>query len=78
MAVVAAAQGQRVRACSPLGAAANLGYTLITPSFAVDPLEDRFLPSVRDTLGENAFRAQWAKGQAMRRDDSIAYALEHH
>jgi predicted ATPase/class 3 adenylate cyclase len=78
MAIVAVAQGQPVRAVRLWGAAANLGYTSITPSFAFRPLEDRFLPSVRDTLGENEFRAQWAKGQAMRRDGSIAYALEHH
>jgi predicted ATPase len=77
-AVTAAAQGQPVRAVRLWGAAANLGYKLITPSFAVRPLEDRFLPSLRDTLGENEFRTQWAKGEAMRLEDSIACALEHH
>jgi predicted ATPase/class 3 adenylate cyclase len=77
VALVAAAQGQPIRAVRLWGAAANLGYTLITPSFVVRPLEDRLLPFVRDTLGENEFRAQWAKGQAMPREDSITYALEH-
>jgi predicted ATPase/class 3 adenylate cyclase len=78
VAVAAAAQDQPVRAVRLWGAAANLGYKLITPSFAVRPLEDRFLPSVHDTLGENEFRAQWAKGEAMRLEDATAYALEHH
>jgi ATP/maltotriose-dependent transcriptional regulator MalT len=77
VALVAAAQGEPVRAVRLWGAAANLGYASITPSFVVRPLEDRLLRSVRDTLGENEFRAQWAKGQAMRREDSITYALEH-
>jgi tetratricopeptide (TPR) repeat protein len=77
VALVAAAQGEPVRAVRLWGAAANLGYTSITPSFVVRPLEDRLLPSVRDTLGENEFRAQWAKGQAMRREDAITYALDH-
>jgi tetratricopeptide (TPR) repeat protein len=77
VALVAAAQGQPVRAVRLWGAAANLGYTLIMPSFVFRPLEDRLLPFVRDTLGENEFRAQWAKGQAMPREDSITHALEH-
>jgi hypothetical protein len=77
VALVAAAQGQPIRAVRLWGAAADLGYTLITPAFVVRPLEDRLLPSVRDMLGENEFHTQWARGQAMRREDSITYALEH-
>ena len=46
------------------------------PSFVVRPLEDRLFRPVRDTLGEDDYRAEQARGQAMRRADAIAYALD--
>ena len=42
----------------------------------VRPLEDRLFRPVRDTLGEDDYRAEQARGQAMRREDAIAYALD--
>lgn len=77
LAVVAAAQSQPVRAVHLWGAAENLHYTLAIPAFAARPLEEYLLRSVRDTLGEDQIRAEEARGQAMRRDDVIAYALDH-
>ena len=75
MAVVAAAQGRPVRAACLWGAAAALRYALVVPSVVVRPLEQRLLVPVRDRLDSDTFDAAWAKGQAMRREDAIAYAL---
>jgi predicted ATPase/class 3 adenylate cyclase/Tfp pilus assembly protein PilF len=76
MAVVAAAQGQAARTVRLWAAAATLRYELTIPPSAVRPLEEHRLQSLREVLGSDAFGAEWASGQAMRRDDAIAYAFE--
>jgi tetratricopeptide (TPR) repeat protein len=75
MAVVAAAQGRPVRAARLWGAAGALRYALVVPSVVVRPLEERLLVPARDRLDSDTFDVEWAKGQAMRREDAIAYAL---
>jgi hypothetical protein len=59
------------------GAAVNL-RTLAIPPFVVRPLEERLLTPVRDALGDDEFRTQWAKGQALPLADAIAYGLGRH
>jgi hypothetical protein len=76
VAVVAAAQRQPVRAVRLWGAAAALGYEHHLPGYAIHPLEEHLLSPARERLGLDAFDAEWTKGQAMRRDDAIAYALD--
>jgi hypothetical protein len=75
MAVVAAAHGRPVRAACLWGAAAARRYALVVPSVSVHRLEERLLVPARDRLDSETFDAEWAKGQAMRREDAIAYAL---
>jgi tetratricopeptide (TPR) repeat protein len=75
VAVVATAQGQLGRAVRLWGAATALGYALSLPSDAVHPLEEHLLLPAKETLGPDAFEAEWTKGQAMRRADAIADAL---
>jgi predicted ATPase/class 3 adenylate cyclase len=75
MAVVAAAHGRPVRAACLWGAAAALRYMLVVPSVVVRPLEERLLVPARERLDSDTFDAEWARGQAMRREDAIAYAL---
>lgn len=36
---------------------------------------ERLLTPLRDTLGDDEFRAQWATGQALPLADAIAYGL---
>jgi hypothetical protein len=76
MAVVAAAQGQAARAVRLWAAAATLRYELTIPPSAVRPLEEHRLQSLHEVLASDAFGAAWASGQAMRRDEAIAYAFE--
>jgi predicted ATPase/class 3 adenylate cyclase len=75
MAVLAAAHGRPVRAACLWGAAATLRYALVVPSVVARPLEERLLVPARERLESDTFDAEWAKGQAMRREDAIAYAL---
>jgi predicted ATPase/class 3 adenylate cyclase len=75
MAVVAAAQGRPVRAACLWGAAGALRYALVIPSVVFRSLEQHLLVPARDRLDSDTFDAAWAKGQAMRREDAIAYAL---
>jgi predicted ATPase/class 3 adenylate cyclase len=79
LAAVAAARGQPVRAVRLWAAANALDYirAVITVS-AGRPVEERLLVPTRTRLQSGAFDAEWAKGQAMRRDDAIAYALVSH
>jgi tetratricopeptide (TPR) repeat protein len=79
LAAVAAARGQPVRAVRLWAAANALDYTraVITVS-AGRPVEERLLVSTRAQLPSGAFDAEWAKGQAMHREDAIAYALVSH
>ena len=48
---------------------------LVVPSVVVRPLEERLLVPARERLDSDTFDAEWARGQAMRREDAIAYAL---
>jgi hypothetical protein len=75
MAVVAAAQGQAARTVRLWAAAATLRYELTIPPSAVRPLEEHRLQSLREVLGSDAFGAEWASGQAMRRDDASSTIL---
>jgi predicted ATPase len=79
LAAVAAARGQPVRAVRLWAAANALDYTraVITVS-AGRPVEERLLVPTRTRLQSGAFDAEWAKGQAMHREDAIAYALVSH
>jgi predicted ATPase len=60
-----------------LGAAASLRTALKSPHFPED-LEEyrRRLADVRALLGEEAFAAAWAEGQAMTWEQAVAFALE--
>jgi hypothetical protein len=75
-AVAATSSGQAARAVR-LWAAANL-RTLAIPPFVVRPLEERLLTPLRDTLGDDEFRTQWATGQALPLEDAITSALDRH
>jgi predicted ATPase/class 3 adenylate cyclase len=76
MAVVAAAHGNAARAVRLWAAAATLRYELTIPPSAVGRIEQQLLRPLREVLGGDAFRVEWASGQAMRRDDAIAYAFD--
>jgi hypothetical protein len=73
-AIAAKCNGQAVRAVRLWGAAVNLG-ALAIPPLVVRPLEERLLTPLRDTLGDDGFREQWATGQALPLADAIAYGL---
>jgi predicted ATPase/class 3 adenylate cyclase len=74
MAAVAASSRQPVRAVRLWGAAAALNYAMYVHSAAARTIEGRLLAPTRETLGR-AFQVEWTTGQAMRREDAIAYAL---
>jgi hypothetical protein len=44
-------------------------------SAAIRLLEERLLALTKETLGRGPFQVEWTTGQAMRREDAIAYAL---
>jgi hypothetical protein len=73
-AVAATSNGQEARAVRLWGAAVNL-RSLAIPPFVVRPLEERLLTPLRDTLGDDEFRIQWATGQALPLADAIVYGL---
>jgi predicted ATPase/class 3 adenylate cyclase len=75
LAALAAAHGQPVRGVRLWAAATALRYELTAPPSAVGPLEERLLSPARERLGLDAFDAEWSRGQAMGREDVIAYAL---
>jgi len=72
--VAATSSGQEARAVRLWGAAVNL-RTLAIPPFVVRPLEERLLTPLRDNLGDDEFRTQWATGQALPLADAIVYGL---
>jgi tetratricopeptide (TPR) repeat protein len=77
---VAAGRGQPVRAVRLWGAAAAFGYPMhvrvsTVRVSATRLLEEHLLALTKKTLGRDAFQAEWTRGQAMRREDAIAYAL---
>jgi len=74
---LASAQGCTERAVRLAGAAERLRATNGTHSWpVVQRTRTRWLASARQTLNETAYQAAWEQGQAMNRDDAIAYALE--
>jgi predicted ATPase/DNA-binding XRE family transcriptional regulator len=75
---VALAQQQWVKAARLLGAIAALCRTVVGGGFhSRDRWEnERFLAMGRSALGEDAFAAAVAEGQAMTLDEASAYALE--
>jgi predicted ATPase/class 3 adenylate cyclase len=73
-AVAATSNGQEARAVRLWGAAVNL-RSLAIPPFVVRPLEERLLTPLRDNLGDDEFRIQWATGQALPLADAIVYGL---
>jgi predicted ATPase/class 3 adenylate cyclase len=75
VAAVAAGRRQPVRAVRLWGAARALDYTRSIPAYAVRSLEERLLIPTRSHLDAGAFDAAWAGGQAMSRENAIAYAL---
>jgi non-specific serine/threonine protein kinase len=77
LAEVAAEEGQPVLAARLFGAAHWLGETIGTPLHATArPAQERAVANARTALGEDAFAAAWAAGQAMELDDAVALALE--
>jgi predicted ATPase/DNA-binding SARP family transcriptional activator len=70
-------QGQFGRAARLWGAAEALRQAILAP---LSPKEretyDRSLTAARTALGEEAFAAAWAEGQAMSLEEASAYALE--
>ena len=74
--LAAVAGGQRLpeRACRLFGAAAALRETGGWPLAPVYQNEyERQVAAVRATLGEEAFAAAWAEGQAMTPEEAVAY-----
>ncbi len=74
---LALAEGQPVRATRLLGAVERLGESIGTALAPAEHVEhERCLALARAALGESAFAAAWAAGQAMTWDEAVAYALE--
>jgi non-specific serine/threonine protein kinase len=77
LADVAHSLGQPERAARLYGAAEALCQTLAAPLTPCELAErDRSLNELRDALGEAAFAAAWADGQAMTVEQAFTYALE--
>ncbi|MDQ2983378.1 MAG: PrsW family glutamic-type intramembrane protease [Actinomycetota bacterium] len=77
LAAVSAADDQPQRAARLFGAAAALSEQIgVELSPVQSALGERFLPRVREALGEDAFDAEWTVGQALSEDEAIATALE--
>jgi predicted ATPase/class 3 adenylate cyclase len=72
-AILSAARGEAERAARLFGAAASLLNALGKPQSGLDR-EDTI--ATRETLGEEAFAAAWAEGQAMTLNAAVTYALE--
>jgi tetratricopeptide (TPR) repeat protein len=69
-------QQQPEQALRLWGAAAALRETIGSPlPPAAQEQHEREMMAVRETLGEDAFAAAWAKGQAMTMEQAIEYAL---
>jgi len=76
LARVAAMQGRPERAARLLGASAALRDEMGTPlSPIVRADHDHASNTVHEALGEDAFEAAWAVGQAMSLEEAITYAL---
>jgi hypothetical protein len=76
MADLAAAREQWVRACRLLGAGAMLAQATGAPTPPlVQEFVDRTFPPAQQALGEAAAFAAMTAGQAMSREQAVAYAL---
>jgi tetratricopeptide (TPR) repeat protein len=80
LAVVAAAEGQLVRAARLFSAAQCLRGAIGTfhISSTDRTVNERTIAAVRAMLGEDAFAAAWAAGQALALEDAVALGLEGH
>jgi predicted ATPase/class 3 adenylate cyclase len=75
LAGAAYASGQPERMARLFGAAEALRETLHNPLQPADQVGYEVIPAARAALGEAAFRAAWAEGQAMSLDQAIELAL---
>jgi hypothetical protein len=74
---VAGGAGRPEQAARLFGAAEALRDLTNTPRPPADVADyDRTLAALRAALGEEAFAAAWAAGQAMSLDEAVALALE--
>jgi predicted ATPase/DNA-binding SARP family transcriptional activator len=77
LAAVASGQHKLERAARLLGAAAALRKSCKVHIHPVERADlDRVVVGVRDGLGEEAFAAAWAAGQAMPLEDAVAHSPE--
>jgi non-specific serine/threonine protein kinase len=77
LAEVAVAEEQPVRAARLFGAAHWLRETIGTPLHALwRPAQERGVANARTALGEDAFAAAWAAGQAMELEEAVLLTLE--
>jgi tetratricopeptide (TPR) repeat protein len=77
MAVLAMAAGQAGRAARLYGAAASQRRGIFVLNVWDEPVaRDRRVAAVREALGEEAFAAAWAAGQAMTPEEAVAAAQE--
>lgn len=77
LASLEADDGQLARAVRLAAAAAKLGEVLGSRPWPVTLRErDAWLGPARGALGDEAFARAWAEGQAMTREQAVAYALE--
>ena len=77
MAWLAVAEGQPARAARLGGAAEALREALGAALHPVlHPGHDQAVQAMRAALGEEAFAAAWAEGQALPLEEAVALALE--
>jgi predicted ATPase/DNA-binding SARP family transcriptional activator len=75
-ACLAVAEAQWERAARLFGAVERLGATIGAPMAPIERAEcERDTAAARAALGEPAFAAAWAAGQALTLEETIAYAL---
>ncbi|MCI0552847.1 MAG: tetratricopeptide repeat protein, partial [Anaerolineae bacterium] len=76
LAQVAAAQGQPERAAILWGAGSRLRESMNIP---LDPSREdiytSFIPRTREQIGDDLFNEAWKKGEAMKLEEAIDYAL---
>ncbi|KPV48539.1 hypothetical protein SE17_37520, partial [Kouleothrix aurantiaca] len=76
LAAVASAEGDAARAVRPWGSAAASRAALHAPLPPVDrPRRDAMLAELRRTLGDAAFEALWAEGQALTLEAAVEEAM---
>jgi tetratricopeptide (TPR) repeat protein len=77
LATVASAEGQPERAARLSGAAAGIADPISIPQPTSERADhERHLAAVKAALGEAAFTAAWAAGQAMTLEAAVTFALE--